>query len=150
MPMELVAGPQQMDAVVSLTGLSAMLPSGVVSLDVAAPMLSAGVDAISTVPAGRWELPMVIQEALESVSSAVAKRPMHGGFVSRPELFDASFFGVSVAESNEMDPQQRVLLERGYESLHDSRLDSAGIAAVAVVVDAAEGGRAPLEEIDRA
>ena len=63
---------------------------------------------------------MVIQEALESVGKAVAKRPMHGGFVHGAELFDASFFGVSKPESNEMDPQQRVLLEKGYESLHDS------------------------------
>jgi acyl transferase domain-containing protein len=45
---------------------------------------------------------------------------MHGGFIHDLELFDANFFGISDAEAQEMDPQQRLVLEYAYLALLDA------------------------------
>ena len=42
------------------------------------------------------------------------------GLVLAPELFDAKLFQCSPAEVDVMDPQHRLLLERGYGSLHSA------------------------------
>ncbi|HSN25873.1 MAG TPA: aminotransferase class I/II-fold pyridoxal phosphate-dependent enzyme, partial [Kofleriaceae bacterium] len=66
-------------------------------------LLKDGRDAISEVPATRWDAP----------ESAVR----WGGFLDQVDQFDAQFFGISSREAIRIDPQQRLLLEVTWEAL---------------------------------
>ena len=46
--------------------------------------------------------------------------PERTGLLHDIASFDASFFGVSAKQANQMDPQLRVLLEVCYEAILDS------------------------------
>ena len=80
-------------------------------------MSASGADAASEVPHGRWSL-----QPSSSGDSEVARRIRHGAFITDADLFDNKCFSISPAESAAMDPQQRMLLEAGYEALHASSL----------------------------
>ena len=73
-------------------------------------------DALSSVPASRWVLALVVDVAALTDTQVSCVR--HGGFVSGAQCFDAHSFGTSSAEAGAMDPQQRLLLEHGYAALH--------------------------------
>ncbi len=70
-------------------------------------MLRAGVDAVGEIPAHRH----------------VAESPLlrFGGCLDRVDGFDAQFFGISAREARVMDPQQRLMLELGWEAFEDAR-----------------------------
>ncbi|MEU1944698.1 type I polyketide synthase, partial [Streptomyces sp. NPDC020125] len=84
-------------------------------------LLSEGVSAISEVPAGRWtddpSMPPVIR---------------HGGFIDDVDRFDPAFFGISPREAVTMDPQQRLILELGWEGLEDAGIVPATLRGATV------------------
>ena len=92
---------------IAVIGLACRLPR---ASSVAAfwRLLRDGVDAVGEVPAGR--------RALTGNPQPVER----GGFLEDVELFDAAFFGVSPREAAVMDPQQRLMLELGWEALEDA------------------------------
>jgi non-ribosomal peptide synthase protein (TIGR01720 family) len=55
------------------------------------------------------------------------------GMLEDIELFDAAFFGVTPAEAESMDPQQRVFLESAWEALEDAGCDPARYAGAVSV-----------------
>ena len=67
------------------------------------------------VPVARWEV-----HAQSALSEPIASRVRHAGFVQGAEFADNAIFAVSPAEAAAMDPCQRLILERGYEALHDA------------------------------
>ncbi|MGX7828815.1 type I polyketide synthase [Actinokineospora sp. 24-640] len=103
-------------AAIAVVGLACRLP-GAGNPREFWELLRGGVDAVGTVPPGRWE--------------PVDERTARGGFIEGVDLFDAGFFRVSPREAAGMDPQQRLLLELSWEALED-----AGISP-----DAVRGGR---------
>jgi len=70
----------------------------------AALAVPGGHDAICTVPYSAWDM-----EAPRGGASVL--RTHFGGFVAGNAAFDAAAFGITGAEAELMDPQQRVLME---------------------------------------
>ncbi|MEM9304045.1 MAG: beta-ketoacyl synthase N-terminal-like domain-containing protein, partial [Pseudomonadota bacterium] len=77
-------------------------------------LLDRGGDAIGPVPPDRWDRDALCGPTPETRGRTVARE---GGFVPRPQDFDAAFFGISPKEAATLDPQQRLLLEVGWEAL---------------------------------
>ena len=102
----------------AIVGLGSVLPSGAASMRDLRRLLDCGVDGVGEVPSERWGA------AVATASSGpIASRVRHGGFVGGAELFDNVAFLISRAEVAAMDPQQRILLERGFASLRVAGLD---------------------------
>src|SRR5205823_12513622 len=57
-----------------------------------------------------------------------------GGFLSRLDLFDAGFFGLSPNEAKRMDPQQRLVLETSFGAIEDAGIQLEALAGQAVAV----------------
>ncbi len=105
----------------AIIGLGLRLPGGAGDPAAFWRLLRDGVDAVSEVPAGRWDL-----EAVREARPAAP--PPHGGFLEDIDRFDAEFFGISPREAASLDPQQRLLLETAWHALEDAGLDSARLA----------------------
>ncbi|MFF7634693.1 SDR family NAD(P)-dependent oxidoreductase [Kitasatospora sp. NPDC008050] len=92
---------------IAITGLSCRLPQAP-SPAAFWQLLHSGVDAITEAPTDRF-------------GDTLAGRPGgRGGFLDRIDHFDAGFFGISPREAVTMDPQQRLMLELGWEALEDA------------------------------
>ncbi|PYQ42300.1 MAG: hypothetical protein DMF77_13265 [Acidobacteria bacterium] len=102
---------------IAIVGLGCRFPGGGSSPQAFWQLLKDGVDAVSEVPADRWD-----GEALYDVDpEAPGKSSTRwGAFLERLEDFDAAFFGISPREATRMDPQQRLLLEVAWEALEDA------------------------------
>ncbi|MEW9534561.1 type I polyketide synthase, partial [Microbispora sp. NPDC049125] len=104
------------DDAVAVIGISARLPS--------APnpgafwdLLAEGRDAITQVPAERWDADELFDA---DVASPGKMNTRSGGFLDSIDGFDAGFFGISPREAVAMDPQQRLMLELSWEALEDA------------------------------
>lgn len=83
-------------------------------------VLRDGVDAISEIPASRWDVD-AYYDPDPDVPNRIATR--WGGFVDGIDRFEPQVFGISPREAVSLDPQQRMLLEVTWEAL-----ERAGIA----------------------
>ena len=104
-------------APIAVIGVGCRLPGSVAGPDDYWRMLCDGFDAITEVPAERWDNTRLYDpepDAKGRISS------LYGGFVTDVDRFDAAFFGISPREAERMDPQQRLLLEVAIEALEDA------------------------------
>lgn len=79
--------------------------------------LKHSVDSVIEVPADRWDLDKFYDPDPNQQSRSYSR---WGGFVDDVDKFDPSFFRLTRAEAEVMDPQQRLFLEACWEALEDA------------------------------
>jgi acyl transferase domain-containing protein/D-arabinose 1-dehydrogenase-like Zn-dependent alcohol dehydrogenase len=124
------------DRRIAIVGLSCRLPG---AADPAAfwRLLRAGTDAITDVPAGRWDAGALLDPDPAAPGKATTTR---GGFLDDVRGFDPGFFGISPRAAAALDPQQRLALELGWEALEDAGIVPARLSGSDTGVFLATGG----------
>ncbi len=107
----------------AIIGYAARFP-GAADADEFWDVLREGRDAISEVPADRWDADEFFDPEPGAPGKIVTRR---AGFVDDVTGFDAPFFGMSTREARLLDPQHRLLLETAWRAV-----EHAGIAPTAL------------------
>ncbi|MEH6633682.1 MAG: SDR family NAD(P)-dependent oxidoreductase, partial [Halopseudomonas aestusnigri] len=101
---------------VAIVGLAGRFP-GARDIDAFWELLQAGTDAVSEVPANRWDW----RDSLEDGDvSDFRDRVKWGAFIDGADEFDPLFFGISPREAELMDPQQRLMMMYVWAALEDA------------------------------
>lgn len=101
---------------IAIVGMGCRLPGGVDGPESFWELLCAGTDTIREVPPDRWAAGAFFGKGKFRSYSR------WGGFLDEIRSFDAGFFGLGMAEAEQMDPQQRILLEIAWHALEDAGL----------------------------
>ena len=103
---------------VAIVGVSCRFPGGAHDLQSLWEILEAGDNVWSDVPPERYNWASFFHTSRET---NVAHSHRGGHFLSQDvAAFDASFFEITSAEAEAMDPQQRIQLEVTYEALENA------------------------------
>lgn len=104
----------QTDEPIAIISMSCRLPGNINTPESLWNILIKGENIIQTVPGERWSQALYYDpnpDAPGKINSC------YGGFLKDIKEFDASFFEISPTEAQNMDPQQRILLETCWEAL---------------------------------
>ncbi|WP_241741100.1 type I polyketide synthase [Streptomyces sp. L2] len=143
--------PARPDDDVAVISMACRFPGGADEPEALWRLLTAGRDAITEVPPGRWNTSGLLDPDPEAAGKAYTLR---GGFLDGGiDRFDAAFFGISPREAAAMDPQQRLLLETGWETIERAGIvpESLNGSSTGVYVGLYDSGylaSAPLEQLD--
>ena len=102
---------------IAIIGIGCRFPGGVNDTESFWKLLAEGRDAVSEVPADRWNVERFYDAEMGLSGKSIAKR---GGFLDQIDQFDPQFFGISPREAPYIDPQQRLLLETAWEAIEDA------------------------------
>jgi acyl transferase domain-containing protein len=114
---ELAAARRERTEPIAVVGLGCRFPGGVVDADSYWHLLEDGVDAITEIPADRWDVDAFYQAEAGHPGKMSTR---WGGFIDGLDQFDAAFFGISAREAEAMDPNQRLVLEVSWEALENA------------------------------
>ncbi|MFF8597098.1 SDR family NAD(P)-dependent oxidoreductase [Streptomyces sp. NPDC015220] len=100
---------------IAVVGMAGRYP-GAANLDAYWANLREGRDSVRDIPASRWDADRNYDPAAGSGGTYTKAL----GALDDIESFDPLFFGVSPAEAEGMDPQQRLFLQEGYRAFEDA------------------------------
>ncbi|MGW2306288.1 SDR family NAD(P)-dependent oxidoreductase, partial [Streptomyces sp. NPDC001809] len=103
-------------AVVAVSGDLPGAPGGIADLW---PLLREGGHAFTDVPAERWDVDAYFEQRGPRMTGTYCRK---GAFLADADRFDPTFFGISVREAEEMDVQQKLLLEHAWTVRDDAGL----------------------------
>jgi acyl transferase domain-containing protein/aryl carrier-like protein len=124
------------DEPIAVIGLACRFP-GAEDADALWRLLLSGGDALSDVPADRWDAAAWFDA---DRSRADRMYTTAGGFLSEIDRFDPELFGIAPREAERIDPQQRLLLETCWRALDDAHQLSEHQPRTGVFVGVAERG----------
>ncbi len=116
---------------IAIVGIGCRLPGGIHDPASFWTLLTSGVDAVTEVPADRWDSGS-LYDPDPLAPGKVSTR--WGAFLDGIHSFDAAFFDISPREAARMDPQQRLLLEVAWDALEDASQDPSRLAGSAAGV----------------
>src|SRR5271166_4118805 len=114
----------EQDAGIAIIGRSCRLP-GANSPEELWDLLAAGRCAVSRVPPDRWSLERLGHPRPKERGRSYT---WSAGILDDPWGFDPAVFGISPREAEQMDPQQRILLELTYEAIEDAGMAPSALA----------------------
>ncbi|MGG1948340.1 SDR family NAD(P)-dependent oxidoreductase [Trinickia sp. NRRL B-1857] len=101
---------------IAIVGMSGRYP-GASGLDAYWELLANGRDAVTQIPAARWDVDQYFDARQNQDGKTYSKWL---GVMDDVDQFDPLFFGLSAAEAEVMDPQQRIFLQEAYRALEDA------------------------------
>jgi acyl transferase domain-containing protein/NAD(P)-dependent dehydrogenase (short-subunit alcohol dehydrogenase family)/acyl carrier protein len=101
---------------IAITGLSGRYPMAA-TLEEFWENLTAGMDCITEIPAGRWDHNKYYNPDRTVIGASYSK---WGGFLEDIDKFDPLFFNISPREAEFMDPQERLFLEIAWQAFEDA------------------------------
>ena len=104
---------------IAIIGIGCRFPGGVNDAESFWKLLLERKDAVSEVPADRWNVERYYDPEPGIAGKTFAKR---AGFLDQIDKFDPQFFGISPREAPYVDPQHRLLLETAWEAIEDAGL----------------------------
>ncbi|SCL71332.1 Acyl transferase domain-containing protein [Micromonospora citrea] len=110
---------------VAVIGIGCRLPGDVDTPDALWELLLKGGQTAGEIPARRWR---AYRERGPEYEAVLRDTVTAGSYLRDVAGFDAEFFGLSPREAAEMDPQQRILLEVGWEALEHAGVPPTGLA----------------------
>ncbi|WP_052172659.1 type I polyketide synthase [Nocardia sp. BMG111209] len=108
------------DDAIAILSMSCRFPGAVDSPEALWRLLESERDGLGEPPAGRWDIDGLYDPDPAASGTAYTFR---GGYVDGIDRFDAAFFGIGPREAAVMDPQQRMMLQLGWEAIERSGRD---------------------------
>lgn len=133
---------------VAVIGYGCRVPGGNNSSSQLWDFLMSKGDASGAIPEMRWAPYNARQPGNAQI---LQKTTSKGYFLDKMEDFDASFFGISPMEAEQIDPQQRIAVEVAWEALEHSGISPQSLSgsdtAVFMGVNSDDYGRLLLEDL---
>ncbi len=133
---------------IAIVGMGLRMPGGASDPASLWTLLSEGRDAVTEIPADRWDIEQYFDENPDVAGKMYTR---YGAFIDNIDKFDAQFFGISPREAETMDPQQRLLLEVAWEALENAGQTAGGLkgeAGVFFALSNSDYGRMVLSQRD--
>jgi len=102
---------------IAVVGMACRYPGDANTPDQLWELLTSGRDAVTEVPADRWDIDAWFDPAQDAAGKMYTRC---AGFIDGVDRFDASFFGIIPREAARMDPQHRLLLEVAWQALENA------------------------------